>query len=199
MNQRMLDLRKVRPYPHLPLLVLFLFAISVLAMAQDKDEKDKGKGKDKAAGTYVKVEGKVRCEKPETTHAIEVADRPGHALVIEKRKCTWTEPMEIMGAKTKDGVVVSFAEQMEGVLHTNGFEVDTLDNGEKLTMHPNGQILGEKGPATAKGRWNFMRGTGKFKGIKGAGSYEGKLGADDVLTLELEGVYDPSEMVGQKK
>jgi hypothetical protein len=44
-----------------------------------------------------------------------------------------------------------------------------------------------------------MRGTGKFKGIKGGGSYEGRLEAGDVLTLEFEGVYDPSEMVGEKK
>ena len=44
-----------------------------------------------------------------------------------------------------------------------------------------------------------MRGTGKFRGIKGGGTYEGKLGADDALTLDLEGVYDPTEMVGEKK
>jgi hypothetical protein len=44
-----------------------------------------------------------------------------------------------------------------------------------------------------------MRGTGRFKGIKGGGSYEGKLAADGVLVLELEGVYDPSDMVGEKK
>jgi hypothetical protein len=60
-------------------------------------------------------------------------------------------------------------------------------------------VQGEKGPAESRGRWSLMRGTGKFKGIKGGGSYEGKLAADDVLTLELEGVYDPSEMVGEKK
>ena len=44
-----------------------------------------------------------------------------------------------------------------------------------------------------------MRGTGKFKGIKGGGTYEGKLEAEDVLTVEFEGVYDPSEMVAEKK
>jgi len=62
-----------------------------------------------------------------------------------------------------------------------------------------GQVLGIKGPATSKGRWSLMRGTGKFKGVKGGGTYEGKLDADDVLTLEFEGVYDPSELVGAKK
>jgi hypothetical protein len=201
----MLDVRKFRPYPHLPFIFLLLFALSSFSIAQNKDEKDKdkdtGKGKEskKAATNWVKLGGKVRCDKPETEHEIEVPDRPGHALLLQKRKCVWTEPMEIMGAKTKDGVAVSFAEKMEGALHVHGFEVDTLDNGEKVTMHANGEIAGEKGPATAKSRWNYMRGTGKFKGIRGGGTYEGKLDADDVLTLEFEGVYDPSEMVGEKK
>lgn len=105
----------------------------------------------------------------------------------------------ILGAKTQDGVSVSFAEKSEGMLHSNGFETDTLNNGEKLTWKSMGQVLAERGPATATGRWSLMRGTGKFKGIKGGGSYEEKLEADDVLVLELEGVYDPSEMAIEKK
>jgi hypothetical protein len=200
----MLDVRKFRPGFHN--LFLLLLALSILATGQDRDkEKDKGKEKQSkktdvsGSGSFVKVEGKVRCDKPDPEHAIEVPDRPGHALMISKRKCNWTEPMVVMGGKTKDGVAVSFTEKMEGTLHIHGFEVDTLDNGEKLTWQCMGQVLAEKGPATAKGRWSLMRGTGKFKGIKGGGTYEEKLEADDVLTLDLEGVYDPSEMVGEKK
>jgi hypothetical protein len=201
MNQRMFDFRQVRPYPRLPLLVLFLLVISIVAVAQDKDAKDrdKDKGKDKAAGNYVKLDGKVRCEKPETTHAIEVPDRPGHALMLARRICHWIEPMELLGGKSKDGVLVQFSEKMEGTLHQHSFEVDSFDNGEKLTMQTFGQVPAEHGPADAKGRWSLMRGTGKYKGIKGGGTYEGKLESDDVLTLEFEGVYDPSEMVGEKK
>ena len=196
----MFDVRKFRPRPHLHCLVLFLFAISILATAQDKD-KDKGKESKKAdaGGNFVKVEGKVRCDKPDPVYAIEVPDRPGHSLMISKRKCTWTEPLVVLGAKAKDGVAVSFTEIMEGTLHIHGFETDTLDNGEKLSWKTMGQVLAEKGPVDTKGRWSLMRGTGKFKGIKGGGTYEGKLEADDVLVLELEGVYDPSEMVGEKK
>jgi len=200
----MLDVRKFRPRFHN--LFLLLLALSILATGQDKDkERDKGKEKQSKktdvsqSGTFVKVEGKVRCDKPDPEHVIEVPDRPGHALMISKRKCNWTEPMVVMGGKTKDGVAVSFTEKMEGTLHTHGFEVDTLDNGEKLTWQSMGQALAEKGPATAKGRWSLMRGTGKFKGIKGGGTYEGKLEADDVLTLDLEGVYDPTEIVAEKK
>jgi hypothetical protein len=200
----MLDVRKFRLRPRFHYLFSLLLILCISVTAQDKDkEKDKGKEKEStkgnASGSFVKVEGKVRCDKPDPEHAIEVPDRPGHALMISKRKCTWTEPLVVMGAKTKDGVAVSFTEKMEGTLHTHGFEVDTLDNGEKLTWQSMGQVLAEKGPATAKGRWSLMRGTGKFKGIKGGGTYEGKLEADDVLTLDLEGVYDPTEIVGEKK
>jgi hypothetical protein len=202
----MLDVRKFRSRPQFHYLSLLLLALSVSLTAQDKD-KDKDKGKEKepkkadasVGGNFVKVEGKVRCDKPDPAYSIEVPDRPGHVLMISKRKCNWTEPMVVMGAKTKDAVEVSFTEKMEGTLHVHGFEVDTLDNGEKLTWQSMGQVLAEKGPATAKGRWSLMRGTGKFKGIKGGGTYEGKLEADDVLTLDLEGIYDPTEIVGEKK
>ncbi len=197
----MLDVRKFRSHTQIFSLFLLLVALSALTTAQDKDKDkdDKEKESKKANTNFVNVEGKVRCDKPDPAYSIEVPDRPGHALMIARRKCTWTEPMLIMGAKTKEGVAVGYAEKSEGMLHVSGFETDTLDNGEKLTWKSMGQVLAEKGPATATGRWSLMRGTGKFKGIKGGGSYEEKLDADDVLVLELEGVYDPSEIVGEKK
>jgi hypothetical protein len=195
----MLDVRKFRSHTQILSLFLSLVAFSVLTTAQDKDKDDKEKESKKANTNFVNVEGKVRCDKPDPAYSIEVPDRPGHALMIARRKCTWTEPMLIMGAKTKEGVAVGYAEKSEGMLHVSGFETDTLDDGEKLTWKSMGQVLAEKGPATATGRWSLMRGTGKFKGIKGGGSYEEKLDADDVLVLELEGVYDPSEIVGEKK
>ena len=205
----MFDVWKFRPLNHFQCLILTLAALSIFGSAQSNSGTDKDKDKDKkeetqkaasgASSKFIKVEGKVRCDKPEPTYSIDVPDRPGHALVLTKRHCTWTEPMEVMGAKTKDGVSVSFTEKMEASLHVHSFEVDTLDSGEKLTFQSQGQVLAEKGPVDITGRWSYMRGTGKFKGIKGGGTYEGKLGADDVLTLELEGVYDLSDMASDKK
>src|SRR5580658_1583872 len=201
----MLNVRKIRLLLNY---FLLLVALSVLMTAQNtaqnnKDEKDRDRNeeskKDGGAANLIKVEGKVRCDKPDPEYSIDVPDRPGHALITAKRKCNWTEPMLIMGAKTKDGVAVGYSEKSEGMLHISGFETDTLNNGEKITWKSMGQVPAEKGPATATGRWSLMRGTGKLKGIKGGGSYEEKLDADDVLVLELEGVYDPSEMVGEKK
>jgi hypothetical protein len=195
--------------PRHAVLFLLLLAVSILAAAQNKDrdkdkddrEADKESKKVVASGAanLIKVEGKVRCEKPDPEYSIEVPDRPGHALMIAERKCVWTEPLVIMGAKTKTGVAVSFTERMEGSLHIHGFETDTLDNGEKLTWQSMGQVLAEKGPVDSKGRWSLMRGTGKYKGIKGGGTYEGKLEANDVLTLDFDGIYDTTEMVREKK
>lgn len=202
----MFDVRKFRPSACSYGLVLFVFALSGWGSAQDKDndkEKVAGNNKEekeaKGGGNFVKVKGKLRCDRPDPEYSIDVPDRPGHALVLGKRKCMWTEPMVLLGAKTKTGEADSFTERMEGTLHIHSFEVDTLDDGEKLTWQSQGQVLAEKGPVSSKGRWSLMRGTGKFKGIKGGGTYEGTLEADDVLTLELEGVYDPSDMVGEKK
>jgi hypothetical protein len=195
----MFDVRTPHPQKGLPLLVLCLVAFSILVAAQDRS-KDEGKPKATSENTnFIKLEGKLHCDKSDPEHVIEVPDRPGHALTLTKRKCTWTEPMALLGAKSKDAVSVDFIEKMEGTLHVQGFAINTMDSGEKLTWKTMGQVTGDKGPATTKGRWSLMRGTGKFKGIKGGGSYEGKLEAGDVLTLEFEGVYDPSEMVGEKK
>ncbi len=203
----MFEVRKFRTGSYFPSLLLMM-AFSILLTAQafaldqdkekDKDKKEAGK-KDANSPTLVNIKGALRCSKPSQSHSIEVPDRPGHSLMIDERKCTWTEPMEILGAKFKEGVWIAFTERMEGTLHPHVYEVDTLDDGEKVTMQAMGHVLADKGPTTTKGRFSFMRGTGKFKGIKGGGTFEGKLDADDVLTMELEGVYEPAEMVGDKK
>jgi hypothetical protein len=185
--------------PRLPhgVVLLILVATSLFLAGQERsNEKEAAKT---GSSKFVNVTGSVRCDKPDPSYSIEVPDRPGHALRLARRQCTWTAPMNVMGAMSKDGIAVEFPEQMEGQLHSHGFEVDTYDNGEKLTWQSMGTVSGERGPAAVKGRWSLMRGTGKFKGIKGGGTYEGKLAADNVLTLEFEGVYDPSEIAVEQK
>jgi hypothetical protein len=170
--------------------------VSVSLAAQEDKEQKEEKG-ETFTGNVVKVEGALHCQRAAPAHSIEVPDRPGHALMISKRQCTWTKPLVIAGAKTQTGVAVDFAEKMEGRLHVHGFETDSLDDGEELTMKTMGQVIGEKGPADDKGRWSLMKGTGKFKGIRGGGTYFGKLDANDELTLTLEGVYLPDSMIGE--
>lgn len=172
----------------------------LLAQAKNENKNPEPKsGAEGLTGNLVQIQGKVQCSKPEKHYSIDVPDRPGHTLMISERKCSWSEPFKILNARTKEATTVHFTEKMEGALHMHGFEVDTLDDGEKLTFRTMGEVLGEKGPATAKGRWSYMRGTGKYRGIKGGGTYEGKMDADGGLTLEFEGAYVPAEMAAEKK
>ena len=192
-----------RPPGYYYLRLLFLLVVFSLSLAaqdsnREKEEKEEAAKKASAKG-MVNISGSVRCGKQDPFYSLDVPDRPGHSLIISRRNCTWSDPLVIRGAKAKDGIADGFTERMEGSLHTHGFEVDTLDNGEKLTMQVSGQVNAEKGPTDARGRWNFMRGTGKFKGIRGGGTYEGKLDADDVLTLRFEGEYDPASMAAANK
>jgi hypothetical protein len=192
-------MNRLRPFS-LPYLVLVLFCFSALLLAQEtQKEKDQDQGEPGITGNTVKVTGSVHCSKPDPVDVIEVPDRSGHELMLSRRKCVWSAPLAILDAKTKNGISVIFTEKMEGTLHMHGYEVDTLDSGDTVTMRTMCQVTTDKGPANIKGRWSFMRGTGKFKGIKGGGVFKGKLEANDGLTLELEGVYVPAEMTGAKK
>jgi len=179
--------------------------IATFGQAESNTERKIPKAHDQTSTTTpsekagIKTEGVVRCDKPEKTYSFEVGDRPGHSLIISQRKCTWTRPLELIGSHSKDGIATQFVEQMEGILHLHGFEVDTLDSGDKLTMRIMGQIAGEDGPAKNEGRWGLMRGTGKLKGIKGGGGYEGQLAADGSITFQLEGAYVlPDEPAGNQ-
>lgn len=199
----MFAVRTSGPRPFILWLFSFLMVFSLALAAQDSDrEKKKEKeeeSKKRAKAGLVDIKGSVRCQKANPSHAIEVPDRPGHALIIAKRQCTWSEPLVILGGKTKTGVFVAFFEQMEGQLHPHGYEVDTMDDGETIAMQTMGYEQAEKPPTVVKGRFSFTRGTGKYKGLKGGGSYEGQLEADDVMTITLEGVYEPAAMAGGKK
>src|SRR5579864_2896181 len=180
-------------------IVLILF-ISASLYAQTKvPDKREDKTPGDLTGNLVDVEATVHCNKAEPKYTLEVPDRPGHSLMINQRKCTWTKPLKILDAQTKDGVFVGFTETMEDVQHQHGFEVDTLNTGEKLTMRTMGQTPVEGSPNKTSGRWSFMRGTGKFKGIKGGGTYEGQMQSDGSYTLNLEGAYVPADMAAGKK
>jgi hypothetical protein len=179
---------------------ILVLGCSLSLLAQTSGDKDKKEENGQAySGKTVQVAGTVRCEKADPGYAIDVPDRAGHALTLAHRKCLWIEPWTIAGTKPKDAVEVSFAEQMEGIFHYHGYEIDTLDTGDHITFRMMGQIPAEKAPVDGKGRWSFMRGTGKFKGIQGGGTYEEKLAADESLTLKFEGVYVPAEMAAGQK
>jgi len=143
-----------------------------------------------AAGAQTKISGTVTCAKPDVVGTQEVGDHPGHTLSLTKGTCSWSKPMEIEGAKTKDDTDAGFTEATATRMTGSGFVVGTLDSGDKMfvSVHDSTPIKDGK-PGETAGTWSFSGGTGKIKGIKGKGTYKGTGSADGSITFDVEGEY----------
>jgi hypothetical protein len=137
-----------------------------------------------------KISGTIQCAKPDPQHVVPVEGMPGHSLVVDKSKCTWTKPMEIAGLQTKDAVLTSTADVSATVISDHGYSMTTMTNGDTLlgsfsdTVHPKKDGSFEAIKAT----WAFLNGSGKLKGIKGKGTYQCKP-SGDANTCDVEGEY----------
>jgi hypothetical protein len=142
------------------------------------------------AGAQTKITGSAHCAKGDPAYSVEVSDRPGHAMMLEKAACTWTTPIEIAGIKTKDGVDVRSIESTATTMKSTGTHVSTMENGDKfyVSFHDSAPVKDGK-PGDAKGTWSFTGATGKLKGLKGGGTYVGKFQADGTVNVDVEGSY----------
>jgi hypothetical protein len=142
-----------------------------------------------ASSAQTKVTGTAQCGKPDPQHMVPVGDRPDHSLGVEQVKCTWTKPMEIEGAKSKDGVSTGTDDVSGNTARTRGFHVSTMDSGDKFFVWYQGNATMKDGALVSqKGTWGFTGGTGKLKGIKGKGTFE-CTGSGDGSSCEVEGDY----------
>ena len=142
------------------------------------------------ASAQTKVSGKVHCAKGDPDYTIEVGDRPGHVLTARKSACTWTEGMQIAGMGVKSGADVATGEVNGMTARDSGYHVATMDNGDKFTVRFNGAAtMGKDKGGTIDGKWTFVSGTGKLKGIKGGGTYKGTANPDGSGDVTVEGDY----------
>jgi len=143
-----------------------------------------------AANAQTNTSGKVHCTKADPSYSIDVADHAGHAMTLNKAACTWSDATAVAGltAKTGEDVVTG---EMDGTTgHDTGYHVATMDNGDKLMVRFTGTAtLAKNGPATLQGKWTYVSGTGKLKGIKGGGTYKGTGNADGSSEVVVEGTY----------
>ena len=143
-----------------------------------------------SASAQTKLSGKVHCAKADPDYSIEVGDEPGHILSARKAACTWTEGMVIAGLKVKAAQDVATGEVTGATARDTGYHVATMDNGDKYTVRFNGTAMMAKDKTGAiTGKWTFVSGTGKLKGIKGGGSYKGTAAADGSADVNVEGDY----------
>jgi hypothetical protein len=142
------------------------------------------------ANAQTKIAGKASCSKPETSYTIDVGDRPGHALMLQKAECKWTVPLEIEGMHSQNGTDVTSADAIGSTIAERGYHTAVMDSGDKFTVQYQGSIKANKdGSASFNGKWAFVQGTGKLKGIKGSGIYRGTGMADGSGDIEVEGEY----------
>ena len=142
-----------------------------------------------AASAQTKISGTAQFGKPDPQHMIPVGDLPDHTLGVEQLKCTWTKPMEIEGAKSKDGVSTETADISGNTARARGFHVSTMDSGDKFFVWYQGTATTKDGALVSqKGNWGFNGGSGKLKGIKGKGTYTCAPSGDG-MSCEVEGDY----------
>ena len=81
-----------------------------------------------------KISGTDKCAKPDPQHIVPVEGMPGHSLVVEQGKCTWTKPMEIAGLQTKDRVSTATGDISATTASSRGYHVTTMSNGDTLSV-----------------------------------------------------------------
>jgi hypothetical protein len=146
-----------------------------------------------------KISGKLSCGKPDVNSSAEVPDAAGHVVALTKAACTWPTALEIEGAKTKSAVDVGVAEVHGSSVKSHGYNVSTMDNGDKVSVSYEGTATSNKdGSGTFKGTWKWISGTGKFKGIKGGGTYKGTQAADGAGMADIEGEYTVTPPAAKK-
>ena len=141
------------------------------------------------ANAQTKFTGKAHCAKGDPAYTIDVGDKPGHALAMRKAACTWSDGA-IDGVAVKTGADAATTEVSGTTARDNGFHTATLENGDKFTVRFNGAMtMGKDGSGPFEGKWTFVSGTGKLKGIKGSGTYKGTGNADGSGDVTVEGDY----------
>ncbi len=142
------------------------------------------------AEAQTKLSGTVQCSKPDPQHTLGVGDHPNHFFTVSQVNCTWTEPWEIEGIKSKEGDATQFDEMSGNSSSYRGHYLDTMADGDIVHYSYWGTTALKDGvPVSAEHKWSIIRGTGKLTGIKGQGTCKGKAGEDGSMTWQCEGEY----------
>ena len=154
------------------------------------------------ASAQTKSSGTLNCTKPDPMHMIEVGDKAGHAMMVDKSTCTWSKPMDVGGMQSKDGTSTEISEANGAKSTGNGVHWGTVEGGDKYFVRYTSRATSTKEGAleTVSGTWKYTGGTGKLKGLKGSGTYKGKGNADGSASFDVEGEWSlPAAKAPAKK
>ena len=116
-------------------------------------------------------------------------DKAGHAYGIDQATCTATKG-EIAGIKEKDGVATEFAEVTGNTSKGHGMFVETLANGDKMTVaYQSTGTMNNNQFVSGGNTWTATSGTGKVKGMTGKGTCKAKGNPDGTADFDCTGTY----------
>jgi hypothetical protein len=151
---------------------LIVLALATVALAQQK------------------ISGTLQCDKADPQHSIPVGDRPNHVFTLNQNKCTWTKPMEIAGTQSKEDLTTGFADISGEKSSDRGYALMTMASGDKARVSWQGSGTVKDGQLqSGEGKFSFLSGTGKLRGIKGKGAYKCQGAAGGGFTCDVEGEY----------
>jgi len=153
-----------------------------------------------SASAQTKMSGKQDCAKPDTQQSVDVGDKPGHALMLQKGSCTWGTPYEMAGLKAVSSIYASTSEAWGANVTEHGYATDTMDNGDTISEKYTGTItVAKDGTATFHGTWTVSSATGKLKGVSGSGTYGGTAAADGSGSIDVRGTYTTAKPAAAAK
>lgn len=129
------------------------------------------------------------CNAPSPAYNVPVPDAANHAYGIDQVTCTATKG-EIAGIKEKDGIATEFAEVTGNASKGHGIFVETLANGDKVTVayQATGTMNGAQF-VSGSNTWAVTSGTGKVKGMTGKGTCKAKGNPDGTADFDCTGTY----------
>jgi hypothetical protein len=89
-----------------------------------------------AAAAQTKISGQQQCPNSDPVATVAPGDKPGHTMALVKVTCTWGTPLEIAGAKSKDGTSYAFSELTSTRITSTGTYVASMDNGDMFSVNP---------------------------------------------------------------
>ena len=132
-----------------------------------------------------KLSGVSQCGKPDIQHVVPVGDQPGHAFAVVKLRCPWVKPLQVGGVAAKEDEITVFQEVTGTKAAERIFVVGTMANGDSVFVRTEGTAVVKDGVVqSSRGKWTYVGGTGKFKGLTGTGTYK-----NDGSTTKVEGEY----------
>jgi hypothetical protein len=130
-----------------------------------------------------------KCSPANPTHAVPVADAPDHAYMVSSAHCTALKG-EIDGVAEKEGTATEFTEIMGSTGKGHGIFVETLANGDKLTVsYEFTGTMKNQQFESGSNKWKVTSGTGKLKGATGQGTCTAKGNPDRSINFDCTGSY----------